>query len=115
MRKARFVKELPTSKTPTEAARKAGYSNAKLSAHKLMHDEEVQQRISKLVDVGLDALEDVATNGRNEIARATAGKTLVETGLGKPKDNKQSNFGDVTINIAKIDPAALTALKSITE
>jgi phage terminase small subunit len=96
----------------TELAKRAGYSpkSAHVSAHKLMRDEEIAKKIDRLVDIGLDTLEDVAVNGSVEIARATAAKTLVETGLGKPKDNKQSNFGDVTINIAKIDPAALAKL-----
>ena len=106
----KFVKELKTSKNPTEAARKAGYNQPKQVAYKLMRDEQIAKKIDRLVDVGLDALEDVAQNGRNEMARATAGKALVETGLGKPKDNKQANFGDITINIAKIDPITLSQI-----
>lgn len=106
-----FIKELKTAPNPTAAARKAGYKRPEVAAYRLMRDEEIAKKIDRLIDVGLDALEDVATNGKNEIARATAGKTLVETGVGKPKDNKQSNFGDITINVAKIDPETLKMLK----
>ena len=111
--KRKFVKEMVNgAKNPTDAARKAGYKNPTLAAHKLMRDEEIAKKVDQLIDVGLDALTRIATEGKNEIAVAAAGKTLVETGMGKPKDNKQSNFGDVTINIAKIDPAALAQLKA---
>ena len=106
---------MATAKNPTAAARAAGYSNAAVAAHKLMRDEDIAKRVNNLIDTGLDALERIATQGKNEIAVAAAGKTLVETGLGKPKDNKQSNFGDVTINIAKIDPVTLAQLKATTE
>ena len=108
----KFLKELPNSPNPTEAARRAGYKKPQQQAYRLMRDEQIAKKIDRLIDVGLDTLEDVASNGRNEIARATAAKTLVETGMGKPKDNKSTTFGDITINVAKIDPATLQALKA---
>lgn len=112
-RRERFIKALPTAKTAKEAAIIAGYSphSANSMAYKLKHEDEVAQRIASLVDTGLDTLEDVATNGSVEIARVTAAKVLVETGLGKPKDNKSTTFGDITINVAKIDPSMIQALK----
>jgi hypothetical protein len=54
------------------------------------------------VAVGLDALEDVAINGKVEIARVASARVLVETGLGKPKANNQYDFGDITIVINKV-------------
>ena len=115
-RQERFIQALPKAKTAKDAAIQAGYApnSAKQTAWKLKHDLDVQSRISELVDTGLDALERVATTGRNEIAVATAAKTLVETGLGKPKDNKQSMIGDVTINISKIDNESLLKLTATT-
>ena len=104
IRRDRFIKELATSKSASEAARKAGYSPKRAGSYasQLMKEPELKSRIDRLVGVGLNTLEDVAVNGRVEIARAQAAKTLVETGLGKPKDNKQSMFGDITINVSKI-------------
>lgn len=114
-KKEAFVKERLKDRTAsnTEIAKRAGYSthSAKQKAYQIAHDELVQQKISRLVDVGLDALERVATNGKNEIAVSQAAKTLVETGLGKPKDNKSTTFGDITINVAKLDHKALDNLR----
>lgn len=118
-----FVRERLKDKTASNAeiARRAGYSpkDADVAANKLMQDERITRKIYGLGEVGLDALEKVATKGKNEIAVATAAKTLVETAYGKPKDNKQSNFGDVTINIQRLDPKSLETviepLKQLTE
>lgn len=97
-----------------EVARRVGYSpiTARKSAHSIEHNPKLKHRIDQLVDVGLDALEKVATKGKNEIAVASAAKTLVETGLGKPRDNKQNTFGDITINVARIDPNTLKQLST---
>ena len=114
-RREEFIRKVPTAVTPTQAAREVGYKDPQKAAYRLMNDERIAKRVNALVDTGLDALERIATDGKNEIAVATAAKTLVETGLGKPKDNKQSNFGDVTINIAKIDPQMLKELTSATQ
>lgn len=96
----------------TDIARRAGYKGKHINrrAYEAEHDERVQARLSGLLDVGLDTLEDVAKHDKNGIARAAAAKTLVEAKLGKPKDNKQSTFGDITINVAKLDETALKAL-----
>ena len=100
----KFLSNLSTSKNATQAAIKAGYSpkSAQVSASRMMNDEQLQKRIHELNITGLDTLEDVAKNGRNEIARVQAGKVLTETAMGKPKDNKSTFLGDVTINVNKI-------------
>lgn len=101
-RKEKFLKELPTAKTPTDAARKAGYAHPGKQAYKMMHSTEIQDRIKHLGEVGLDTLEDVAKNGKVEIARVQAGKTLIETSYGKPKDNPSNTFGDINITVNKV-------------
>ena len=102
IRQDRFIKNLPTAKTPTQAARDAGYASPARAAHQLLHDEKIQKKIQALGNVGLDTLEDVARNGKVEIARVQAAKTMVETAYGRPKDNKTTNIGDVTINVVKL-------------
>ena len=103
-RKKAFIKALPTAKSNTEAAIIAGYSpkTASQKAYQLMNEKAVRSRIDELGEVGLNTLEDVAVNGKVESARVQAGKTLVETAYGKPKDNPSNRVGDVTININKI-------------
>jgi len=102
-RKEKFITLLPKAKTPTDAARKAGYAHPAKQAYKLMHSKDIQDRIQYLGEIGLEALEEVAKNGKVEIAKVQAGKTLVETAYGKPKDNPTNRFGDVTINVNKVD------------
>lgn len=111
-RQDKFIKSLKTAKTPTDAARQAGYAQPKTSAYKLLHDEQLQKKIQSLGILGLDTLEDVATNSKVDIARVQAGKTLVETAYGKPKDNKSTFLGDVTINVLKLDQPAANQLNS---
>ena len=88
----------------TEIARRAGYSEmtAKKRAHSIKNNDKVLKRIQDLGITGLNTLEDVAKHGKVEIARVQAGKTLVETAYGRPKDNKQNIIGDVTINVLKL-------------
>lgn len=102
MRQERFIKNLSTSKDPTEAARRAGYAFPEKISSKLMNDEKIQQKIISYGEVGLDTLDKIARKGKVEIARVQAAKTLVETAYGRPKDNKSNIIGDVTINVLKL-------------
>ena len=87
-----------------EIARRAGYSNktASKKAYSLLQNDKIQAKIQEYGEIGLDTLKDVAKNSKIDIARASAGKTLVETAYGRPKDNKQNIIGDVTINVLKL-------------
>lgn len=100
----KFIRSLKTAKNPTEAARQAGYTQPSTAAYKLLNDEQLQKKIQGLGIKGLDSLERIATNKHaNEIAQVQAAKTLVETAYGRPKDNKSTFLGDVTINVMKIE------------
>lgn len=108
-RKKAFIKAYPKAKNGAEAARIAGYSpkRAGQTAYELLRDKELQDKIQRLGDVGLDTLEEVALNGKVEIARVQAGKTLVETAYGKPKDNPTNRIGNVTINVKQLSGETL--------
>ena len=99
----KFLAELPKAKNPTDAARKAGYKRPVEASSRMLADSKIQQKIQDLGIIGLDTLRDVAKHGKVEMARAAAGKTLVETAYGRPKDNKTTNIGDVTINVLRLE------------
>jgi terminase small subunit-like protein len=107
-----FVQDYAKTRNATKSALMAGYSprTARQQGSRLLSNVDIQQRLEGLVTVGLDALEDVAINGKVEIARVASAKVLVETGLGKPKANNQNDFGDITINIMRLDPATLKTI-----
>ena len=105
-RKKAFIEERAKDKLASgaEIARRAGYSPkiAKQQAYALAHkDDEIKQRIEELGEVGLDTLEDVAKNGRVEVARVQAGKALVEQAYGNNPSGGKT--GNITINISKLE------------
>lgn len=65
----------------------------------------LEEKIAKYGENALDSLNDLVKKGKNEVAVAAAGKTLIETALGKPKSNDQdvSKFGNVTINVQRLE------------
>ena len=99
-----FVTEYAKDGNATQAALRAGYapSSAHQRGYELVRNSEVQQRLDELGVVGMNTLEDVAINGRNEIARVGAAKTMVELAYGKPKNRDSTTFGDITIVINKV-------------
>lgn len=88
----------------TQAAIRAGYSSktARQQGSRLFTNVDIQQRVDELGIVGLYTLEDVALNGKVEIAKVNAAKTLVEMAYGKPKSTNQTTYGDITIVMNKI-------------
>lgn len=95
LRQERFIKELKTSKTATEAAIKAGYSpvRARNTAY------EIRKKIARYGETGLDTLDKLAREGKVELAQVQAAKTLVETAYGKPRSNDEK-YVQPTINIS---------------
>jgi len=85
----------PKVKTYKEAGLIAGYAekSAKVSMSRL------KKKIEKYGETGLDVLDNIARTGINEIARVQAGKTLIETAYGKPKNNDKDNNSNAPVNI----------------
>ena len=88
-----FIREYSMGFNATKAAIKAGYSphTARQQGSRLLTNVYIQQRLESLGLVGLYTLEDVAKNGKVEIARVYAAKTLVEMAYGKPKNSNTAN------------------------
>lgn len=101
LKQDRFVAALPTSKTLTEAALKAGYSpgTARFKGSALAARPDIQEKMAKYGEAGLDRLNKLLKSGRNEIAVAAASKTLIETAYGKPKSNDEDKRALPPINI----------------
>ena len=116
--KKAYTEERLKDKTASNAeiARRAGYSPkvAKQVGWKNERSADVQNRILELGEVGLDTLEQIARDGKVEIARVQAGKTLIETAYGKPKDNPSQKFGDITINVHKLNEVPKNVLPDMT-
>lgn len=96
LKEKRYRELRKTAKNQTEAARKAGYAHPTVAASKL------EKRIRALGEKGLDTLERIADNGRNEIAVVQAGKTLVETAYGKPAPPTNQITGNIIISVNKL-------------
>jgi len=98
-----FVTEYAKDGNATQAALRAGYAStsAYQRGYELVRNSDVQQRLVELGVVGLDMLEDVAVNGRVEVARVAAAKTLVEYSIGKPAKRLNENQ-QVNINVIKV-------------
>ena len=85
----------PKVKTYKQAGLIAGYSES--SVKKSMH--RLKKKMDKYGETGLDVLDNIARTGQNEIARVQAGKTLIETAYGKPKNNDKDSLQSAPINI----------------
>jgi len=102
LRQRKLLMELPRAKTLAEAGRRAGYTGKYVSqsVNKALNNG-LQEYIDGLGIVGLTTLEEVATTGRNEIARVNAATKLVEQAYGKPKEQSQAQ-SNIAIIINKI-------------
>lgn len=103
LRQKKLLLSLPHAKTLSEAGELAGYSpkNPAQSAHQALHKTNIATYIENLGLVGLVTLEEVATKGKNEIARVNAATKLVEQAYGKPTEQK-TEVGNILIQINKI-------------
>ena len=92
----------PKVKTYKQAGLIAGYSekSVKVSMSRL------KKKMERYGETGLDVLDNIARTGQNEIARVQAGKTLIETAYGKPKNNDKDNNNNAPVNIIfnRIEP-----------
>ena len=104
LRQKRLLQALPKAKNYREAGLMAGYKDSKYLPQivsQAIHHTNLKHYVDSLGILGLQTLEDVATNGKNEIARVNAGSKLIETAYGKPKEQVQET-GNITIVINKI-------------
>ncbi len=104
LRQKRLLMELPRARTLTEAGRRAGYKDSKYLpqiVNKAINHSGLKEYVESLGLIGLNTLEEVATTGKNEIARVNAATKLVEHAYGKPKDS-QIEQGNILIQINKI-------------
>ncbi|MEI7486293.1 MAG: terminase small subunit [Chryseobacterium sp.] len=93
MRQDLFIQEYSKTGNATQSAIRAGYSpnGARVTGHRLVTNTNIQQRIKELGYTGLDTLNEIALHGKNEIARVSASKILIEMAFGKPKSQVPNN------------------------
>ena len=85
----------PKVKTYKQAGLIAGYSEKSVKVSMSL----LKKKMEKYGETGLDVLDNIARTGNNEIARVQAGKTLIETAYGKPKNNDKDSSQSAPINI----------------
>lgn len=104
LRQKRLLEELRHSRTLIEAGRRAGYKDSRYLSqivNKAINHSELRQYVYALGLIGLSTLEDVATKGKNEIARVNAASKLVEQAFGKSSE-RRPDMENLTIVINKI-------------
>ncbi len=84
-RQDNFIFYYAKSGNATQAAIRAGYSprTARQQGSRLLTKAYIHQRLNAAGQTGLNALEDICLNGKNERAQVQAAKTLVELAYGK--------------------------------
>ena len=107
LRQKRFVDEYRKTGKAKHSAIVAGYAPkyANVQGYKLLNDKNLLRFIARSGEIGLDVLNQVAIEGKVEVARVMASKELVERAYGKAKSNDldKKTVPNITLVFNRVD------------
>ena len=101
IRQEAFVKEYAKNGNATRAAVRAGYSprSARVTGHRLLTNASLRQRLYQEGELSIETLLEIASKGKNEIARVRAAEVLLERAYGKvATPSKEQTHVKITFN-----------------
>lgn len=100
-KREKFVEEYVKDGNATQAAIRAGYSpkSARVTGHRLLTNDALQQRLKEAGQQGLETLMEIAESGKSETARVQAGIVLMDRAWGRVITPVEVNHSIVKICI----------------